>query len=51
MGLLYNEFLRGVSDADEIHSLRQIGHIYLLGFSGEAAREDGLTHEVGDAEF
>ena len=51
MGLLYNEFLRGVSDADEIHALRQTRHINLLGFSVKTARLDGLSHEVGDAEF
>lgn len=47
--LPYHEFPRCIAYADEIHALRQIGNINLLGFSVETARLDGLTHEVGDA--
>ena len=49
--LPYHEFPRCIAHADEIHALRQTRHINLLGFSVEAARLDGLTHEIGDTEF
>ena len=48
--LSQHKFPRALADGDEIHPLRQIRHINLLVFSGEAARLDGLAHEVGDSE-
>ena len=47
--LSYHEFPCFACKGNEIHALRQIGHINLLGFGGEAASLEGLTHEVGDA--
>ena len=49
--LTHHKFLCHITDADEIHALRQIGHINLLGFSVEATRLDNLAHEVGNSEF
>ena len=46
--LTYHKFPCHIAHADEIHALRQTRHINLLGFSSEAARLDGLAHEVGD---
>lgn len=46
--LPYHEFPRLFAHGDKIHSLRQIGHVNMLGFGIEAARQDGLAHEVGD---
>ena len=44
-----HKFLCRAAHGDEIHALRQIGHINLLGFSSHLARHQGLAHEVGDA--
>ena len=48
--LPYHEFPRCIAHRDEIHSLWQIGHVNLLGFSIQISRLDGLAHEVGDVE-
>ena len=47
--LPHHKFPRLPRKGNKIHTLGQIRYINLMGFSGDVARKDGLTYEVGDA--
>lgn len=47
----HHEFTRCLTNRDEIHPLGQAGDINLLAVGGDAARQQGLSHEVADAVF
>ncbi len=47
-GLFYNEFHGLFAHADEIHAFGQVGNVDLLFIGVDAARKDGLSHQVGD---